>query len=48
LLRKKVLDSSRPITPVIAGLTGWIGEHYVSFVATPSGVKHGTTAARKA
>ncbi|HKD36521.1 MAG TPA: hypothetical protein VKB78_06960 [Pirellulales bacterium] len=47
-LLKKVLDSSRPISPIIGGLSGWIGEHYASFVATPTGVKHGTAAARKA
>lgn len=45
---KKVLDSSRPISPVIGGLSGWIGEHYAAFVATPTGVKQGAAAARKA
>jgi hypothetical protein len=47
-LLKKVLDSSRPVTPVIGGLSGWVGEHYASFVATPTGVKQGAAAARKA
>ena len=46
-LLKKILDSSRPIGPVIGSLAGWAGEHEVTFVATPTGVKKGIAAARK-
>ena len=46
-LLKKVLDSSRPIGPVIGSLAGWAGEHEIAFVATPTGVKKGVAAARK-
>ena len=44
---KKVLSSSRNITPVIGSLAGWMSEQAISFVATPSGVKLGVAAARK-
>ena len=47
-LLKKVLDSSRPVAPIIGSLSGWLGEHSLSWVATPTGVKQGTAAARKA
>jgi hypothetical protein len=46
-LLKKILDSSRPIGPVIGSLAGWAAEHEVTFVATPTGVKKGIAAARK-
>jgi hypothetical protein len=44
---KKVLSSSRNVTPVIGALAGWMSEQAISFVATPSGVKLGVAAARK-
>jgi hypothetical protein len=44
---KKVLSSSRNVTPVIGALAGWMSERAISFVATPSGVKLGVAAARK-
>lgn len=44
---KKVLDGSRPITPVIGKLSDWIGDHDVAWIATPTGVKKGLAIARK-
>ena len=46
-LLKKVLDSSRPIGPVVGSLAGWAAEREVAFLATPTGVKKGIAAARK-
>ncbi len=46
-LLKKILDSSRPIGPVIGPLASWAAEHEVAFVATPTGLKKGIAAARK-
>ena len=44
---KHVLSGSRSVAPVVGALAGWIGEHEISFVATPTGVKYGTAAAQK-
>jgi hypothetical protein len=43
---KSVLASSRSLAPLVAPLAGWIGDHEISFVAMPKGVKQGTAFAR--
>src|SRR5205823_5845293 len=46
-LLEKSLSVSKGIDVIVAPLAGWIGEHDLSFVATPTGVKLGAAAGHK-